>query len=268
MDHEGGTSEVERTVSRPRVTPVRQGVHASEVVCLLGRPGLVVCEPGADVHPPIEVARHREGRHACDGDGVNIGGLRLGRLSDGELLELLRRARQGAPTYDHIGSTLDPLRCDAPAVRSFPLDVGRGDATFRAARTALQTWVPQRGLGAEVLPAGLRVALDETVLVVLRRGPIFFVAPNRVVALVDEPRRFAFAYGTLPGHPERGEESFTVEWLSDDTVRATIRVQARPATLAARVAGPLGGWLQRAALRRYLRAITEHVTSENDRGTN
>jgi uncharacterized protein (UPF0548 family) len=208
------------------------------------------------------------GRQARDGDGVNIGGLQWGRLSNGELLELLRRARQGAPTYDHVGSTLDPLRYDAPAVRSFHVDVGRGDATFAAARTPLQTWVPQRGLGAEVTPADQRVTLDETVLVVLRRGPIFLIAPNRVVVVVDESRRFTFAYGTLPGHPERGEESFTVEWRPDDTVRATIRVQARPATLAARVAGPLGGWLQRAALRRYLRAITEYVTRENDHGTN
>jgi uncharacterized protein (UPF0548 family) len=199
---------------------------------------------------------------------VNIGGLRVGRLSDGELLELLRRAQQGTPTYDHVGSTLDPLRWDAPAVRSHHVDVGRGQAPFDAARTALQTWVPQRGLGAEVLPADQPVVVGGTVLVILRRGPLFFVAPDRVVVVVDEPRRFAFAYGTLPDHPERGEESFTVEWLPDDTVRVTIRVQAGPATLAARAAGPIVRWLQHAALRRYLRAITEDVTRANEGRTN
>jgi uncharacterized protein (UPF0548 family) len=32
-------------------------------------------------------------------------------------------------------------------------------------------------------------------------------------------RRYGFAFGTLPGHVERGEERFTVEWQGDeDTV--------------------------------------------------
>jgi uncharacterized protein (UPF0548 family) len=199
---------------------------------------------------------------------MNIGGLRLGRPSEGELAEWLQLAREAKVTYDHVGSTLDPLRWDAPGVRSDAVEVGRGEAGFTAARTALQTWVPQRGLGADVVPARQLVALGESVLVILRVGPFFVVAPDRVVVVIDEPRRFAFAYGTLPGHPERGEESFTVEWRPDDSVRATIRVQARPATLAARMAAPGVSLLQGAALRRYLQAINRHVTSEKARGPN
>ncbi len=191
---------------------------------------------------------------------MNVGGLRLGRPLDSELNELLRRAREANVTYDHLGSTLDPARWNAPAVRSQRVDVGRGEAAFGAARTAVQTWVPQQGLGAVVVPAQQPVALGETLLVVLRFGPFCVVAPDRVVVVVDEPRRFAFAYGTLPGHPERGEESFTVEWRPDDTVEATIRVQAAGATLAARAATPVVRWLQNVALRRYLRAISRHVT--------
>jgi uncharacterized protein (UPF0548 family) len=191
---------------------------------------------------------------------MNVGGLRFGRPSDRELAELLQLAREGKVTYDHVGSTLDPRRWDGPAVRSHDVEVGRGEAAFGAARAALQTWVPQRGLGADVVPAQQLVALGETVLVVLRFGPFFVVAPDRVVVVIDEPRRFAFAYGTLPGHPERGEESFTVEWRPDDSVQATIRVQAGPATLAARAAAPFVRSVQGAALRRYLRAITGYVT--------
>jgi uncharacterized protein (UPF0548 family) len=106
------------------------------------------------------------------------------------------------------------------------------------------------------------VAIGESVVLVLRRGPFLVVVPNRIVAVVDEPRRFAFAYGTLPGHPERGEESFDVEHLPDATVRATIRVQAGPGTLAGRAGAPIVRRLQSAALRAYLDAIACHVTAE------
>jgi uncharacterized protein (UPF0548 family) len=193
---------------------------------------------------------------------MNVGGLRLGRLADDGRAKLLHDAQEATVTYDHVGSTLDPLRWHPPAVRSHHVEVGQDSAAFDAARTAVQTWVPQRALGAGITPAEQRVALDETVVLVLRRGPMFVVAPTRIVAVIDEPRRFAFAYGTLPGHPERGEEGFMVEWLPDGAVRTTIRVQAVPASLAARAVAPFIGWLQNVALRRYLRAISDYVATQ------
>ena len=191
---------------------------------------------------------------------MNVGGLRFGRLSDAERDRLLGRNRRASVTYDHEGSTLDPDRWTAPEVHGHHVDVGTGRAAFDAAATALRTWVPHRGIGADVLPSGQPVELGATVLVILRWGPLFVVAPNRIVAVVDEPRRFAFAYGTLPGHPERGEESYTAELRDDGTVRVTIRVQAGPATLPARALAPVVRRLQAAALSGYLRAAADFVT--------
>lgn len=99
-------------------------------------------------------------------------------------------------------------------------------------------------------------------LVVLRYGPCRVVAPDRIVTVINESRCFAFAYGTLPGHPARGEESFAVERRADDTVRATIRVQATPATFLARVGTPIVKRFQAAALQKYLFAIAAHVEGE------
>jgi uncharacterized protein (UPF0548 family) len=196
---------------------------------------------------------------------VNIGGLRFGALTPEVRDRLLAAASAASPTYDHVGSTLDPQRWSAPDVHTQHLDVGTGAAAFDAARTALRTWVPHAGIGARIEPANQLVESGATVLVVLRRGPLFVIAPDRIVAVVDEPRRFAFAYGTLPGHPERGEESYTVEHLDDDTVRATIRVHARAGTLPARAIAPIVRWLQTAALRGYLRAIANHVSAADER---
>lgn len=192
---------------------------------------------------------------------MNLGGLRLGRLTAAERDELLAEARAARPTYDHVGSTLDSRSDTATSVREHHIALGRGPVAFELAREGLRSWVTHTGINAVIEPPNQRVELGATVLVVLRLGPAFVVAPDRVVRVIDEPRRFAYAYGTLPGHPERGEESFTVEQLDDGIVRATIRVQARAATPAARAVGPVVRLLQSAALRRYLRALAAHVES-------
>ncbi len=58
-------------------------------------------------------------------------------------------------------------------------------------------------------------------------GPVRMTAPTRVVYVVDEPDRRGFAYGTLPGHPESGEELFLVERVGDETW-AEVRAFSRP----------------------------------------
>lgn len=55
-------------------------------------------------------------------------------------------------------------------------------------------------------------------------------AAARVVYVIDEPRRKGFAYGTLAGHPERGEEAFVVDQTDDGSVWLEIRAFSRPST--------------------------------------
>ena len=78
--------------------------------------------------------------------------------------------------------------------------------------------------------------------------------PDRVVAVIDEDRRFGFAYGTLAGHAEAGEEAFLAEQVAPGRLRLTVRVQARPATFLARLGAPVVALLQKAAAKRYLSA--------------
>ena len=58
---------------------------------------------------------------------------------------------------------------------------------------------------------------------------------SRIVYVMEEEasplRRYGFAFGTLPGHVERGEERFTVEWhRAEDSVSYEVFAFARPAT--------------------------------------
>jgi uncharacterized protein (UPF0548 family) len=92
-------------------------------------------------------------------------------------------------------------------------------------------------------------------VLLLGRAPVVVRAPVRVVYVVDEPRRRGFAYGTLPGHPECGEESFVVELGDDDAVTFEITAFSRPASRLARAAGPAGRAVQRWVTRRYVKAL-------------
>jgi len=114
----------------------------------------------------------------------------------------------------------------------------------------------QRGAGITVIASSPTVELDAVALLRLGWGPLAVRAPVRVVAVVDEPDRRGFAYGTLPGHPESGEELFVVDHAADGTVTLRIAAFARPRSFAARAAGPLGRLIQRAVTRRYGRAMT------------
>ena len=110
--------------------------------------------------------------------------------------------------------------------------------------------------------SGLRVAagdipLVEGTVVVLRLGPgpLALRIPCRVVEVVDEPGRRGFSYGTLPGHPESGEEQFLLEERADGSVMFTITAVSRAASTLARLGGPVSRAVQRGMTGRYLRAL-------------
>lgn len=79
--------------------------------------------------------------------------------------------------------------------------------------------------------------------------------PVRVIYVVDEPRRRGFAYGTLPGHPEDGEEAWVVERRDDDSVWITVRAFSRPANGWWWIVNPVLRVFQELYTRRYLRAL-------------
>jgi len=83
-----------------------------------------------------------------------------------------------------------------------------------------------------------------------RLGPgldLFFA--SRVVEVFDAPaegvHRTGFRYRTLEGHPELGEETFSVETeLASGIVRVALRAWSRPGTLLSRLGAPIARRLQ------------------------
>lgn len=181
---------------------------------------------------------------------MNVAGLRFPRPRRDQLDRLLADASAADFTYEHTTSTL--TRVDLPTWRR---DLGDVPGAYERAVAALQSWAPQRRIGARIHPDAAMLEAGTSLLVVLRAGPAEIVAPVRIVAVIDETDRFGYAYGTLPGHPERGEESFIVERTAGGSTRASIVIDAHPATIAARLTAPIVTLLQRRAVRSYLDAL-------------
>jgi uncharacterized protein (UPF0548 family) len=158
-------------------------------------------------------------------------------------------------TYTEVGQTAGTLPDGYHHVRR-SVTIGTGAQTFADAAGKIMRWQVQKGAGLKVDASSPVAEQGALVRTTLRLGPVPFVAPCRVVYVVDEPRRRGFAYGTLPGHPEIGEEAFIVTHEPDDSVTLTVIAFSRPATLLTRLGSPVARAVQELITRRYLRALT------------
>jgi len=163
-------------------------------------------------------------------------------------------------TYEEVGATAGPVLPKGYRYDRISTELGRGADTWARAQEALRTWQAHRRAGATIYPAAAHIAAGAEVVATVRLGPLFVVAPCRVIYVTVEPARFGFAYGTWPGHPERGEEAFHVTRYADGTVRFEIVAFSRPATVMARLGGPLSRLVQKRTTRLYLDGVRRYAT--------
>lgn len=167
----------------------------------------------------------------------------LTRPDDATVERFLARERGLAFSYPDAGCSREGR---APA--GFVVDhhrerLGHGAATFERAAEALRAWQMFPAPWTAIVPARAPIAAGSVVGVLVHAG-VWWTSSARIVYVIDEPRRFGFAYGTLPGHVERGEERFSVEWRGDDSVWYDLRAFSRPRLWAARLGRPLTRQLQ------------------------
>ena len=137
--------------------------------------------------------------------------------------------------------------------------MGEGPDAFEAAGRGLRQWMAHRGSGVEVFPSDAGVVEGETVVLLTRQVGLWVLMACRIESIVDETDHLGFTYAALPGHPERGYESFGVRLLADGQVRFEIVAVSRPGLALVRLLGPLARLLQRRATRGYLNALAAAV---------
>ncbi|MFF8771042.1 DUF1990 family protein [Kitasatospora sp. NPDC015120] len=200
--------------------------------------------------------------------GAVAPGARRGARPSSALERRLLAARAAAPGYREVGATRNARLPEGYAHLRRRVHLGHGPEVLARAGRFVLGWGCQLGTGFAVYPAApavpgatvlLRLALPGT------RWPRL-VIPCRVVWTVEEPERIGFAYGTLPGHPECGEESFVVSMDAAGEVWFEVSAFARLAAWYARLGRPVAVLCQYLAIERYLTAVQRAAAAEEAPG--
>jgi uncharacterized protein (UPF0548 family) len=187
---------------------------------------------------------------------------------DGDrLLEAMKRAEV---TYAEVGATNGELPNAATGYKSsrHVKTIGRGPADFDRAVEGIRTWQAHRA--AKVSPrSSAPIEVGATAMFVVKLFPMEIRICCRIVSVVDEPNRFGFSYGTLPCHPEVGEEQFLVE-RNPDTNDVTFRINVfwKSVSPLLRLGSPITKAMQRNYTERYLNGLAAFVVAEGGRAKN
>jgi len=171
----------------------------------------------------------------------------LHQPSEEEIAAFISRQRDEPFSYSPTGITRHP-----PAA-GYNVDhnraqLGAGPLSFKAAINSIRRW-QMFNLGWVRLHSN-HTPIEEgsTVAVIVNHLGFWSINACRIVYVVEESgaqERYGFAYGTLTGHAERGEERFTVEWdRRNDSVWYDILAVSKPGPLA-RLGYPYARRLQR-----------------------
>ncbi len=121
--------------------------------------------------------------------------------------------------------------------------LGAGESVFESAKAALKRWQQFRLGWVEAWSTDTPLEVGQVVAIMGWAVGFWWLNCCRIVYTVDESgptTKFGFAYGTLPGHVESGEERFLIEWDRDtDQVAYDILAFSRPNHILTRLGYPL-----------------------------
>jgi uncharacterized protein (UPF0548 family) len=178
--------------------------------------------------------------------------IHLRRPRDDDLDRLLARCRSDRLTYEPVGGSLADASPAGLTRRTWSTTLGSSDA-FPGAAAALASWAMHTRAGFAVRCDGpIAVGTNVAISAPLPLG--YADVTCRIVAVVDEPDRSGFAYGTLSVHPEHGEEAFVVSRVGA-AVQFDITAVSRHRHPLARLAPAIADRMQTSAAKRYLQAM-------------
>ncbi len=174
----------------------------------------------------------------------------LGRPSDRTVEEFLSTQLNQGFSYSEVGMT----NTAGPAPAGYTLDhnrirLGEGPDVFDQAVEALRAWQHFNLGWLSVCSTEVPIEPGSLVGLLTSFTAVSLLFACRIVYVVRDEglvHKYGFAYGTLPGHPECGEERFTLERnVSDNNVWYDILALSYPASLPVTVAYPVTRFVQR-----------------------
>lgn len=188
----------------------------------------------------------------------------LGKPSASSIRRFLAAQSKLDFSYSEVGATAK----EPPAgyvVDRTRVKLGDGESVFRAAKTALQRWAHFDLGWVAAWPTDTPIEAGQVVAVMGRAFGQWWLNACRIIYVVNESGpidRFGFAYGTLPGHVEKGEERFRIEWDRETgSVWYDILAFSRPNRFVARLGYPVVRRLQKRFGRHSAAAMLKAVGS-------
>ena len=166
-------------------------------------------------------------------------------------------------SYENVGASREGVAPRGYVVDHYRVRLSEGPDAYARAVEALREW-RQFDLGwVRLLPSCAPIEIGKTVSVLARHYGFWSLNTARIAYLFEESgevERFGFGYGTLPGHAERGEERFGIEWnRKNGSVYYDVFAFSRPKHPLAWPGYPLARLLQRRFRRDSTRVMVEAV---------
>ena len=168
-------------------------------------------------------------------------------------------------SYSEIGQTHDGKTVAGYNNDFNYIELGRGETAWEAAKNAVHQWKMFPGGWAFVAPKNTPIQEGEVVAMAAKVLGTWWLNSCRIVYVLDNERQFGFAYGTLPGHAERGEELFLVEKDDNGTVWYRLRAFSWPRHWLARLGYPVARMYQRKFVRDSKKSMLEIVQKSTSR---
>lgn len=181
--------------------------------------------------------------------------------TDPELAQFLD-SRQAQPfSYREVAAT----RGNPP--RGFDNDhssvyLGKGDDIWLNAKNALTRWKQFPEPWTLIFQQTTQIEKDTIVAVLFRLFGLWWINSAKIIYTIDEANKFGYAYGTLPGHLEKGEECFWIEKDETGAVYYHIKAFSRPAYWFIWLAYPLARHFQKRFVRQSLSIMRKLSNNE------
>lgn len=143
--------------------------------------------------------------------------------------------------------------------------IGSGDQQWEAAKEALYLWAQFPASWTKILRERAPLKVGQTVAVLFRIFGVWWINSARIVYTFDESNRFGFAYGTLYGHLESGEECFWIERDAQGVITYHIRAFSKPYYWFVKLAYPLARYYQRRFVKQsmaHMKLVCSHVKTQ------
>ena len=180
------------------------------------------------------------------------------RPEERRIREVLASQAGAGFSYPEVGAT----RTQAPAgyqVHRQCFALGSGPEAFERARQAVRQWKMFEMGWLELCWPRAAIIPGSTVAVLAHHLGFWSLHVARIVYVIDEPRKYGFAYGTLAEHAESGEEWFGVEQRDDNSVWYKVLAFSREKHALAKIGYPFTRSLQRKFRRDSGRAMQRAV---------